>query len=552
MGRFGVSVLAGSLLLAAAMGLGAAEREPGAGASGPVYVPLDSWVYPAFKRLASLGYLPDADSLIMPWTRRQCAMLVAEAEEIESRRSTRLSAGKRNDLALELIRKLRSEFTAESEQGARAGVESLYVKSAGIAGTPLRDSYHFGQTVTNDYGRPFAEGANTIAGISLYGAAGRFSSYLRTEFQQAPATGPYEASVRNFIAAADGIPIPPAKPGASVRRIQPLEAYVGIELGLFDLTFGRQSTWWGPGSASALHFSNNAQPIDALRIHQSTPILLPGPFRILGRIRTEFLAGRLAGHNFPPGPLINAQKITLQLTENFELGFTRSAIFGGAGHALTTGSFFRSLFSTESSRTGTDAGDRRSGFDFRWYLPKLRRRVTIYSDSLADDEPNPLAAPRRSAWAPGIYITGLPRLPRLDLRFETYSTWLYRGDEGGRFIYWNNQYNDAYTNNGFIIGSWVGRDARAYTASTTYWVSAQNTISAGWRQIKTGSEFLPGGGTQTDLSLSTQWSVRPGVLANFFLQRERYDVPLLGSPRRNFTAQLQVTFYPKNWSISQR
>ncbi len=189
------------------------------------------------------------------------------------------------------------------------------------------------------------------------------------------------------------------------------------------------------------------------------------------------------------------------------------------------------------SSTGTtvygsanDPGDRRSGFDFRWYLPGLRRAVTIYSDSLADDEPNPIDNPRRSAWAPGIYFPKLPGLQKLDLRFETYSTWLYTGDQGGLFFYWNNQYRDAYTNGQFLLGSWVGRDARAYVGSSTYWWSAKNKVTASFRQVKTGSNFLPGGGTQTDVSVNCQWSLTPQLLASGFVQFERYLIPALGGP----------------------
>jgi hypothetical protein len=544
----GVALLAGAMLFATGTSLGASERLRSAAASGPVYVPLDNWVYPALKRLASLGYAPDAESLAMPWTRRQCTLLVAEAVDIESRRSTRLSAGKLNALARELIEQLKAEFAGDDERGPNAKIESVYVRGAAITGPALRDSFHFGQTLSNDSGRPYAEGGNSMAGLSAYASAGRFSAYARAEYQQAAATAPYSLDVRQFIGGVDGIPTPSAH-SFSVSRVEPLELYAGMALGPFDITIGRQNTWWGPGEASAFHFSNNAPAFDALRISQNMPFLLPGPLRLLGRIRTQFLFGRLAGHEFPPDPWINAQKITLQLTENFEIGFTRSAIFGGAGHPLTTASVLRSFFSTTSSSSGPDAGDRRSGFDFRWYVPKLRRRLTIYSDSLADDDPNPLANPRRAAWAPGLYLTSLPRLSRLDLRFETYSTWLYRKDEGGGFIYWNNQYRDGYTNDGFLIGSWVGRDARAYTASSSYWFSAQNKLTAGWRQTKTGSKFLPGGGTQTDVSLSAQWRFRSRLQANLLLQGERYNIPILGAPRRNFTAQLQLTYFPKNWAI---
>jgi hypothetical protein len=137
----------------------------------------------------------------------------------------------------------------------------------------------------------------------------------------------------------------------------------------------------------------------------------------------------------------------------------------------------------------------------------------------------------------------------MDLRFETYSTWLLRGDEGGRLFYWNNQYRDAYTNNANLLGSWIGRDARAYVVSSTYWWSSKNKLVAGFRQTKTGGKFLPGGGTQTDISLRGQWELRPDVIGSAFLQYERYLVPALGGSNRNLTARIQVTFYPRNWAI---
>ena len=87
-----------------------------------------------------------------------------------------------------------------------------------------------------------------------------------------------------------------------------------------------------------------------------------------------------------------------------------------------------------------------------------------------------------------------------------------------------------------------GRDARAYSASSTYWFSARNKISAAYRQIKTGSNFLPGGGTQSDGSVSAEWQVHPDWQLKEFAQYERYFVPILGPPRHDFTAGLQITF----------
>ncbi|HXE12483.1 MAG TPA: capsule assembly Wzi family protein [Bryobacteraceae bacterium] len=525
--------------------------------AGPVYVPLDSWVYPAMKRLAAMGYAPDEEQLTQPWTREQCAMLVEEAEDIATRHSTKISAGRMNGEALQLIAALKAEFPDEIGSEPSVQVESVYTRFTQINGQPVRDSYHFGQTLANDYGRPYGEGANAINGFSAFGAWGRFSGYFRGEYQNASDRPPYDQNVQNFIGAIDGVPARSAVGLPSTSRFDPLEMYVGVNLPGFDATFGKQSLAWGPGEDSGFHFSNNAEPMYMLRLSQRTPLVLPGPLRYLGHIRTQFLVGRLTGHAFPPKPFINAQKITFQLTEDFEVGFTRSSIFGGVGHPLTAASIARSFFSNASTGStafgsSNDPGDRRSGFDFVLHVPGLKRYLSIYSDSLADDEPNPLAGPRRSAWGPGLYVTEVPGLRRLDFRFETYSTWLYRGDPGGGFFYWNDQYRDAYTNDGNLFGSWVGRDARSYAASSTYWWSAKNKVTANYRQTKTGSEFLPGGGTQTDVSLNAQWQLHANLLGAAFVQYERYFVPVLGGPRTDVAAGFGFTFYPKRWVAATR
>ena len=45
---------------------------------GSPYVPIDSWVYPAFDRLAALGVLNSGIVGLRPWTRKECSRLVEE------------------------------------------------------------------------------------------------------------------------------------------------------------------------------------------------------------------------------------------------------------------------------------------------------------------------------------------------------------------------------------------------------------------------------------------------------------------------------------------
>ena len=454
-----------------------------------------------------------------------------------------------NDEALRLISTLLRELSSDLVGENVVHLESLYTRTSEISGTPLRDSYHFGQTITNDYGRPYGKGFSNVSGFSTYAASGLFYGYFRGEYQYSPGRSAEGATVRQFISNVDQNLLQSATPVSNTNQFQTQEMYAGIKLGFENFTFGKQSLWWGPGQDSAFSFSNNAQPFYSLRLAQNRPLILPGLFSRLGKIRTELLFGKLSDHQWPPRPYVNAQKISLALTDNFELGFTRSAFFGGVGHPLTLGNFASSLFSTASTGASgygarNDPGDRHSGFDFRYRVPGLRRYLSIYSDSYADDDPSPLDNPKRSAWGPGIYLAQLPGLRKLDFRFETYSTLLYREDMGGNFIYYNTEYHDAYTNKGYLLGSWIGRDSRAYSGSSTFWLSGRTTVKAQYRQIKAGVKFLPGGGTQTQGSMAFQWSITPELMVSASAQYERYYIPILGGPDRNVLGSFQVMFTP--------
>jgi hypothetical protein len=120
---------------------------------GSPYVELDSWIYPAIERLAALGYIHSEFLGMRPWTRIECARLVLEAGDmIDSSGSNR---GQASELQIELKKEFRAELDALAGGNDRViRLESVYVNLVGINGTPLNDSYHFGQTIINNYGRP--------------------------------------------------------------------------------------------------------------------------------------------------------------------------------------------------------------------------------------------------------------------------------------------------------------------------------------------------------------------------------------------------------------
>ncbi len=419
---------------------------------------------------------------------------------------------------------------------------SLYSRYLGISGKPLIDGYNFGQTIVNDYGRPVSEGSNVDTGFTAEAVDGRFSFYTRSEFQYSPPFSSPAAELKSTVHELEPVIAGSSTP---VERFDPLEAYVGVQLGGWSLTVGRQELWWGPGEAGPFSFSTNAAPFYSFRLTSAAPIYLPGPLHHLGAFRVDIIGGELSGEQSPARPLVNGVKITWNATKDIEFAYTRWAMFDGKGvRAFTAGSVIDNLIATSAvTASGANAGDLKSGFEFRWRLPGAANRVTLYSDAYADDEPIPLTGPQRSAWAPGIYVASLPGLPRWDLRVEAPYTRMFT-DQGGFFLYWNGVYTQGPTNQGNLAGSWVGRDGRGLLAQVSWWRTARTRWDFGYRQNRIGAAFLPGGGTQDDpfvsgtLRLGSQWAL--GV----FAQYERYNIPVLGGPRHDVAASLQMTYEP--------
>jgi hypothetical protein len=517
---------------------------------GSPYVPLDSWIYPALKRLAALGYIQSQFAGLEPWTRAECERQVEEAAYSAQQLPPSADVG-------QTIQALKREFSSDGTHFYSAEIDSVYACYGRISGTPLRDSYHFGQTLWNDFGRPYDEGNIFITGATTSAVAGRFFFYAQGEYQHAPGRGPLSDSQRTLIATVDANPVLPAASVNAIDRFYPIDMYAGVKLGQYSLTFGKQSLWLGPTEASPLMVSDNADPMYMLRLSRTTPLVLPGFLHWLGELRGEFLFSKLSGHQFPARPFFNLQKISFHLTKDLEVGFTRASIWAGVGHPFTFDSLLRNFGSlssplSQSSAFGNpnDPGDRKSGFDFSYRVPGLRHMLTIYSDMYSDDDPSPLANPRRAAVSPGFYLSHLPALSKLDLRGEATSTQLLTSfDLGPGFFYFNNQYHDANTSKGFLFGSPTGRDARSYQGWSTYHFSATNKLVFSFRQLKASNVFLPGGGTQTDASVRFDWQLRPNLMVNTFIQSERWLIPVLRqNSQQNLTGQIQLTYTP-HWRV---
>src|SRR6266436_5191260 len=265
---------------------------------GSPYVPLDSWIYPALERLAAMGLIDSAFAGMKPWTRNECVRLLQEASEsVDGERRGGPEAEK-------IYRLLETEFRDELEgKGGdgrfRGHVESVYARVTGISGEPLTDGNHFGQSLINDFGRPYQEGFNSVDGFSAWTTAGRWVGYVRAEYQHSPSAPALPDGTRQFIASVDNIPsVPPATPISSVNRVRLLDAYVGYNFENWQVSFGKQSLWWSPTEGGPLMFSDNAEPLNMFRINRVSPFKLPSVLGWLEPIRVEWFLGQFDGQQF--------------------------------------------------------------------------------------------------------------------------------------------------------------------------------------------------------------------------------------------------------------
>jgi Capsule assembly protein Wzi len=518
-----------------------------ASSASSTYVPLDSWTYDAFDRLHALGYADTAYLGLRPWTQLSCLHVLEQT-------APKVALAPERSEAQRIYAALAAEFAKEGG-AAQAELDELYSRSLYIAGRPLTDSAHFGQTLINDYGRPYNQGFNQIDGFAARAASGRFSLNVRGEYQHAPGRPALPQSALDAISLVDAIPEQPFQrlPVSQTDVFRLLDANASFHVQGHEISIGKSEDWWGPGKGGSMAWSNNAEPIYAFRIDRVEPLYVPLLSRVTGPFRYEAFFGDLKGWDYPREPWVHAQKFSFKPTQNIEFGFSRVVIFAGEGHVpLTFGSFWHSFTSFSNvtaaeKMSRNDPGGRHSSFDFTWRLPGLTKWVTLYSDSIVHDDSSPIDAPRRAAINPGIFVSHFPDLPHLDLRVEGVNTDTPAGTtDGGHFIYWEGQYRNGYTNKENLLGSWIGREGKGGQAWLTYWLSPRESIQVGYRNAKVAAGFLPGGTTQNDFSLRAVVRVKPDWELTAFAQYEAWKAPLLASGRvSDFTGSVQLAYFPR-------
>jgi hypothetical protein len=242
--------------------------------------------------------------------------------------------------------------------------------------------------------------------------------------------------------------------------------YVKLTAFNVELLAGRQSLWWGPGLHGSLIMSNNAPPLDHVRIGSAEPFLLPligdwiGPTKILA-----FFA-KLEEDRDIPRPDMAGLRGTISPFSFLELGASYVNMFGGdqSPRLRGVGDYFRVLFDPVASDQDSVANQRfRNNALFaldadlrianaqRFFIPANDARIYGefgWDDTCCSSSFIPLRA--ATSYLFGVHLLGLFGDENLDWRFE-YAT-------SNALSYTHNQFYRGYWTRGEVISHAMGTD----------------------------------------------------------------------------------------------
>ena len=116
--------------------------------------------------------------------------------------------------------------------------------------------------------------------------------------------------------------------------------------------------------------------------------------------------------------------------------------------------------------------------------------------------------------------------------------------------YWEVVQLQGYTNKGFIMGDWIGREAMGGQAWLTYHLSANEWVQLEYMKKRTPNDFIPGGTSQNQFKVDVLKRLGKDLELNAWLQIERWKAPIyISNPNNganfNSAVAVQLTWFPK-------
>ncbi len=330
-----------------------------------------------------------------------------------------------------------------------------------------------------------------------------------------------------------------------------VEGYAKVRISNIEFLAGRESLWWGPGFHGSMLLSNNAAPLDQVRISSAEPFVLPWVLRYLGPIKMVFFLAQLEEERDFPRAKLAGMRLDLSPFPFLELGAARVVQFGGKGRPhLSAAEWPKAIFGGSDSGgdpTGKFNNNQILSFDMTWRFPNVERYLfiakdmQIYGELGVDDTCcNNVLWPLKPGFLAGVYLPGFLGLRGNDLRFE-YAQTISR-------LFTHNVYTTGYSLRGNVLSHFIGTQGEDIYVRATQRLSPDLMIGVEFDQARVGS-------TQSGRALGTKEVRRSAgidisyrytsplwmFLAYRFERTENKDF-VSGTIKDNHLVRLEVTY----------
>jgi len=364
-------------------------------------IPLDSSFYSDIDTLIAHGLIKSELSSTKPFTRAEAGRLLAEAIYYSEIKDVPVSLS-------QLLDRMARDYEEEiCETTVRGSIPTTFLKPLDEFSLTY-NSLDGPFSIFNNEGVEYFDGNNATAQLQARARLWRvFSFYIE----------PMVIYNQNF----EGI----EENKETEFRIH--KGYMKLTLGNFEIEWGKDSLWWGPGYHGALLMSNNARPFDMIKISNPRATLLPSVFRYLGPFRYNLFYSTLdkdavSGH--PPNSRLFGARFDFKPHPILELGICYLTHCGGDRpgiERLDLSDYFYILFSNEC-RTG-DKRDSNKEFamDASLTIPNISKivpladSIKVYVEWGGEDQG---IIPDKRAYLVGIAFNNIFTAHGLNLRAE--------------------------------------------------------------------------------------------------------------------------------------
>lgn len=410
-----------------------------------VNVPLDHWSYNDIDKLIGMGLIDGSMMNTRPITRLEMARHIAEADE---KFQARCSDAEPDEIIKGILDRLKKEFNQELATLENVDGEPLHDFVKPVENPYVKYLYANSKPeIENNHGDQFDEHSNLRAGFTA------------------------RAQVLDNFA----LNVHPEYPWSSQgpdRDMKIIEGYGKVGIGSFEIEAGKDSMFWGPGQHGGMIMSNNAEPFKMIKISNPGPISLPWIFRSLGPVKIIWFFTQLNKDRPIPKPNLTGLRIEIKPHPAFEIGFSRTMIFGGEGRpSYSFLDYLKAFGGSNEALSGNLDNDQLGGFDGSLLLPVdsflPAKSVKLYTEWTGEDEAG--GFPQDFGIIYGAKFYDIFKTGKTDLTIEHADN---HDPSKPNVFYTHGVYRAGYTYDGRIIGHYMGTDARDLFIRLTHYFSS--------------------------------------------------------------------------------